>query len=359
MPARGSRDCRFPPGGTSQPQPSRGTTVRKELIIARVLCLSASDVDAVLDLETCIPAVERAFASYATGGSQVYPVVREQLPDIGGIFGIKSGYYRDRGWLGLKAGGFWADNRRSGLAAHQSVILLFDPATGVLAGLVDANVITRLRTGAVGALAARYLSPPQARRAAVIGCGAQGEIQTRALAWALPDLAEIRCFDLSEPSADAYIEATTDLTPPIHRASSVAEAVDGADVVVTTTPSWEPLVQDEYVGAGAHISAIGADTRGKQELDAALFRRARVVVDDWEQAREIGESQHAHRLGWLRDEDVFAELGEIAAGRKEGRGSYSGLTIFDATGIALQDLGAAGLAVERAREREIGTLIDV
>jgi alanine dehydrogenase len=324
-----------------------------------VLCLSAPDVAAVLDLEACIPAVEQAFASYATGGSLVYPVVREQLPDTGGIFGIKSGYYRDRGWLGLKAGGFWADNRHKGLPAHQSVILLFDPATGVLSGVVDANVITRLRTGAVGALAARYLAPSGARHAAVIGCGAQGEIQTRALVWALPMLEEIRCFDLVPSSVEAYLAATADLDVRINTAASVQEAVEDADVVVTTTPSWEPLVQDAWVGAGAHISAIGADTKGKQELDPALFRRARVVVDDWAQAREIGESQHAYRLGWLKDGDLHAELGQIAAGRTEGRGAYAGLTLFDATGIALQDLAAAGLAVERARERGVGVVIDV
>jgi ornithine cyclodeaminase/alanine dehydrogenase-like protein (mu-crystallin family) len=285
--------------------------------------------------------------------------VREQLPDTGGIFGIKSGYYRDRGWLGLKAGGFWAENRGRGLPAHQSVILLFDPATGVLTGLVDANVITRLRTGAVGALAAHYLAPPQASRAAIIGCGVQGEIQTRALLWALPNLAEIRCFDLSPASVDAYLEATSNLGLPVLRTSSVAEAVTGADVVVTTTPSWEPLLRDEDIGECVHISAIGADTKGKQELDPAVIRRARLVVDDWVQAREIGESQHAYRLGWLRDDDVFAELGEIAAGRKERRGDYTGLTVFDATGIALQDLAAAGLAVNRARELGVGSTVDV
>lgn len=327
--------------------------------IARVLCLSADDVAAVLDLEACIPAIEEAFASYATGGSQLYPVIREQLPDTGGIFGVKSGYYRDRGWLGLKAGGFWADNRRHGLPAHQSVILLFDPATGVVAAVVDANVITRLRTGAVGALAARYLAPPGARTAAVVGCGIQGEIQTRALALALPTLAEIRCYDSTGASMDAFASAVADLGIDVRPCGSVSEAAAGADVVVTTTPSWRPFLRDEDVGPGAHVSAIGADTRGKQELEPELFRRARVVVDDWQQAREIGESQHAYRLGWLGDGDVHAELGEIAAGRKPGRGDYSGLTIFDATGIALQDLAAAGLAVQLAKERGVGSTVEV
>lgn len=331
----------------------------KEDTIATVRCLSATDVAQVLDLEACIPAVEQAFASYASGESEVYPVVRELLPETGGIFGIKSGYYRKRGWLGLKAGGFWSGNRERGLPAHQSVILVFDPATGMLTGLVDANVITRLRTGAVGALAARYLARPESRTAAVIGCGAQGEIQTRALLWALPELIEIRCFDRVPGSIEGYRDALADLGSPIEVADSVSAAVRGADVVVTTTPSWEALVRDEDIGANVHITAIGADTKGKQELDPALYRRARVVVDDWRQAREIGESQHAYRLGWLQEADLAAELGEIAAGRKPGRDDYEGLTIFDATGIALQDLAAAGVAMELATKRGVGTVINV
>lgn len=331
----------------------------KELTIAQVLCLSATDVTAVLDLETCVSVVEQAFASYASGGSQLYPVVREQLPDSGGIFGIKSAYYQDRGWLGLKAGGFWSNNRNQGLPAHQSVILLFNPATGVLTAVVDANVITRLRTGAVGALAARYLAPPGARCAAMIGCGAQAEIQTRALALARPELTEIRCYDQSAASLASYLEAITDLGIPVRSAASATEAVAGASIVVTTTPSWEPILREEDIGVEVHISAIGADTRGKQELDPALFKRARVVVDTWEQAREIGESQHAHRLGWLDEDDIYAELGELAIGRKPGRGDYAGLTIFDATGIALQDLAAAGLAVDLAREHGAGATVDI
>lgn len=285
--------------------------------------------------------------------------MRELLPDTGGIFGIKSGYYRERGWLGLKAGGFWAGNRERGLPAHQSVILVFDPATGMLTGLVDANVITRLRTGAVGALAARYLARPGSRTAAVVGCGAQGEIQTRALLWALPNLAEIRCYDRVPESVETYRAALSDLVIPVTAADSVTAAVADVDVVVTTTPSWEAIVRDEDIGPNVHISAIGADTKGKQELDPALFCRARLVVDDWQQAREIGESQHAYRLGWLQEADLAAELGEIAAGRKAGRGGYEGLTIFDATGIALQDLAAAGVAMELAADRGVGTVFNV
>ena len=327
--------------------------------MTRVLCLSAADVAGVLTLELCIPAVERVFASYALKRSQVFPVVREPVPGTSGIFGVKSGFDQDQRLLGLKAGGFWADNRGLGLAAHQSVILVFDPATGVPRAIVDANVITRLRTGAVGAIAARALAPATSTVAAVVGCGVQGEIQTRALLWALPHIQEIRCVDAVPASVDAYLDALRDLDVRIRMVDGVEEAVGGADVIVTTTPSWKPVVVDAWVGTTAHITAIGADTRGKQELEPEIFRRARVVVDDWDQAREIGESQHAHRLGWLTQDTLYAELGELCAGQKPGRGDYAGVTIFDATGIALQDLAAAGLAMDLAAARGIGQWVEI
>ncbi|MDR7418226.1 MAG: ornithine cyclodeaminase family protein [Armatimonadota bacterium] len=327
--------------------------------MARVLCLSSDDVAAVLTLEACIPAVERAFASYALKRSQVFPVIREQVPGTGGIFGVKSGYDQDQGWLGLKAGGFWAENRARGLPAHQSVIVVFDPATGVVRAIVDANVITRLRTGAVGAIAARALAPRSASVAAVIGCGVQGEIQTRALQWALPHLQEVRCADPEPASVRGYLDALGDLDLYIRAVGTAEEAVRGADVIVTTTPSWKPVIADAWVGTTVHISAVGADTKGKQELDPAIFKRARVVVDDWIQAREIGESQHAYRLGWLTRDTLYAELGDLCAGSKSGRGDFDGVTIFDATGIALQDLAAAGLAMDLASARGIGQWVEI
>jgi ornithine cyclodeaminase len=285
--------------------------------------------------------------------------VREELEAGGGIFGVKSGFLPEQGWLGLKAGGFWGGNRERGLPAHQSAILLFEPDTGRVQALIDANVVTRLRTGAVGAIAARRLARRAAAVAAVVGCGVQGEVQTRALALVLPALREVRCFDVDAASVEAYRRALRDLDRlEIVPAGTVEEAVRGADVIVTTTPSRRALVMDEWVAPAAHISAIGADTRGKQELDPRLLRRARVVVDDWRQARELGECQHAYRLGWLRDDGAWAELGELCAGLKPGRQGAE-LTIFDATGLAIQDLAVAGFAVAQARARGAGVEVEL
>jgi alanine dehydrogenase len=328
--------------------------------MARVLALSESDVIGILDLETCIPPVERAFASFSRGASAVFPVVRERLGvDDAGIFGIKSAFAPEEGWLGLKAGGYWERNRDKSIPPHQSSILIIDPETGQTKALVAANAITWLRTGAVGAIAAKYLAPRHATTAAVIGCGMQGQIQARALLWALPGVKQLRVYDRSRASVRTFENALRDTGIELIVSDTVEGAVAEAEVIVTTTPSWEPIVHDEWVRPNVHITAIGADTKGKNELDVELFRRAKVVVDDWTQASQIGESQHAYGAGVLTESTVWAELGAICAGTTPGREDDDGLTIFDSTGIALQDLAVANLAMEVAVARGVGTWLEL
>lgn len=318
-----------------------------------VLVLSGRDVARALTLERCVDAVAEAFVAHHRGEGRAYPVVREVLP-MGGIFGVKSGYLATADALGLKAGGFWASNAEAGVPTHQSAALLFDPATGQLRAVLDANVITVLRTAAAGALAARELAPPDTRVAAVIGAGTQAIAQTHALKWARPALATVRVFARGDASYRRFREGVAALRVEVEPCLSIESAVDGVDAIVTATPSWRPLVRREWVSPGAYVAAFGADTAGKQELDPELLRDALVVVDDWEQARTIGECQHAHRLGFLPREAVHGELGAVLAGELPGRRDDSRVTVFDSTGIALQDLAASVAAIEAASELGLG-----
>jgi len=319
-----------------------------------VVVLSGREVLQALPLERCIEAVAEALVAHHRKEGLTYPVVREQLPTGGGIFGVKSGYLLEADALGLKAGGFWAENRERSLPTHQAAMLLFNPATGELRAVLDANVITVIRTAAAGALAAQALAPTKSSLAALIGAGSQAVAQTHALAWARPDLAMVKVFARSPESFDRYRISVANLGLEVKRAPTIREAVAEADIIVTATPSWEPLVENSWVAPGAHISAIGADTRGKQELDPELFIGARVVVDDWKQAITIGECQHAHRLGHLSRKTIHGELGAICAGDLPGREDDDTLTLFDSTGIALQDLAAAAAALEAAAELGLG-----
>ena len=140
----------------------------------------------------------------------------------------------------------------------------------------------------------------------------------------------------------------------VHVAQNIPEAVAGADIVVTSTPSFEPLVRNEYIRPGTHLNAVGSDARGKQELEATLLARSKLVVDRLAQSREIGELQHALKAGLLGPEAVHAELGEICAGLKPGRTSDDEITIFDSTGVTFQDLALAGYLVDMARAQGLG-----
>ena len=320
------------------------------------LVLGRAEVERLVSLPEAMAAVERAFIELANGSATLFPVIRERIEPSGGFFGVKAGYLPSAGVLGYKGGGFWASNRAKGLEAHQSVIMLYDPETGAARAAVDGNYLTIVRTGAAGALAARVLARPDSKIAAIVGSGAQGDIQLRALCEVLP-IEEVRCFDSDGGRARGLAEAACGRGLRATAYESVRQAVEGADVVVTATPSFEAVIQDSWIQPGTHINALGADTRGKQELDAELIARALVTVDYLPQAREIGECQHAFRQGLI--DRVHAELGEILAGRKTGRSSADQITIFDATGIALQDLAVAAVAWRAALRDGVGVTVEL
>jgi alanine dehydrogenase len=298
--------------------------------------------------------VEDAFRELARGQAMLFPVVRERIDPYGGFFGVKAGYMAARGCLGYKGGGFWASNRDKGLAGHQSVIVLYDPETGAPKAAMDGNYLTVIRTGAVGAIAARALARKNSRIAAIIGTGVQGAIQLAGLREVLP-LEEVRCYDKSAASNRAFAAAAATDGLRVIPCDTAAAAVAGADVVVTATPSFQPVIQDAWIATGTHVNAFGSDTRGKQELEAKLLARAKVVPDYLPQARELGECQHAFAAGLIGN--VHAELGEILTGAKPGRESDDEITVFDATGIALQDLAVAACAYAAALERGVGTRV--
>jgi alanine dehydrogenase len=326
--------------------------------MAHVIVLNRAEMQQLLSLETVIPVIEKAFVAFADGRTVAYPVVREEVEEHRGIFGIKSGYLMDEGVIGLKAGGFWLGNPDRGLTAHQSTTVMFDPATGLPTAFMDGNHITVIRTAAVGALAARHLSREDSRVAAILGSGAQGTAQAEALCHVRP-IQEIRAFDLLKQRAEDLGEVLRGRGVDVRIAETAEEAVRGADVVVTATPGKQPVLEADWVGPGMHVSAFGTDTRGKVEVEAALFPRSTVVVDDLAQATSIGETQHPVAQGLLDVDRIHATLGEILAGRKPGRTRADEMTLFDATGLAFQDLVSGHLAVRLAEERGLGIRVQL
>ena len=326
--------------------------------MAEVLILNRAEMESLLTLEAIVPVIEKAFIAFNEGRTAAYPVVRELVEEHRGVFGIKSGYLMNEEVIGLKAGGFWLGNPDRGLTAHQSTTVMFDPRTGLPTALMDGNHITGIRTAAVGALAARELTREDSRTAAVLGCGMQGKGQMEALCLMRP-IETIRAFDVVPEKAERLAEDLRTGDLDVQDCADAEGAVRGADIVVTTTPAKEPVLQADWIGPGVHVSAFGTDTNNKNEVDARLFMKATVVVDDIAQAISIGDTHHAVEQGLIGVDDIDATLGEVLEGRTTGRTRDDSITLFDATGLAFQDLVAAQLAVEMAEAQGVGTRVRI
>lgn len=319
--------------------------------------LSESDARQLVSMSDAIAAVEQGFAAMARGHARNYPVVREVLGHQDAVFGVKTGADTQTPLLGLKAGGYWPHNAGKGHTNHQSATILFDPDTGRASAVVSANYLTGIRTGAASAIATRWLSRPDSAVLAIIGTGAQSAYQLQATVLVRP-IRQVHAWDPVPANLERFGVLVREMGLDFVAAPDPNAAVQAADVVITATPSSQALVDAAWVRPGTHISAMGADTRGKQELAPALVARCSLYHDELAQAISIGECQHAYAAG-LIDESAFrGSLGEVVAGLCPGRRDSTEITLFDGTGVAMQDLVVARLAVSQAEVRRVGSVVD-
>lgn len=327
--------------------------------MTEILVLNDQEVASLVSFDENLRMIEQAFSDFSLGKSYAFPVIREDIEKHGGIFGIKSGYLESQEALGFKAGGFWSSNKSMGLPNHQSVIILFNPANGQPRALVAANFVTQIRTAAIGAIGCKYMARSDSRILAVIGTGQQGRNQLQAALKVLPNIAEIYLYDINIASAQALAHDIAHYSQKILVADNPEQACKCADVIITAASSFKAIVMDEWIKPGTHINAIGTDTRGKQELDPKIFARAAVVVDDINQCCYLGECQHAYDAGIITRETIYGQIGEIVNKVKKGRRASEEITIFDTTGVAIQDLATAGYACEEALKKGIGSRITI
>ncbi len=321
-----------------------------------MLIISESLAQSLVNVEDAIDAVAATFIAMAAGRARNYPVVREVVGYGDAVYGVKAGGDVSAPFLGLKAGGYWPHNVARGLTNHQSSTLLFDPETGRASALVSANYLTGVRTGAASALASRALSRVDAAVLGIIGTGAQSVHQLRATAKVRP-LTHVHAWDPVPENVARFAAAVADLGL-IYVPQTTAQAVaESADIIITVTPSQKPILWRDWIRPGTHICAMGADTKGKQELDPALVAAAHIFVDEPAQAISIGECQHAFAQGLIRDADL-TPLGLVLTDPSKGRRSGDEITLFDGTGVALQDLVVADLAMRRALETKRGVVVD-
>ncbi|HET9854057.1 MAG TPA: ornithine cyclodeaminase family protein [Methylomirabilota bacterium] len=323
------------------------------------LILTRGDVVALLTLDACIAAVEQAFALQGESRALGPGILGLHVPD-GGFHVKAAGLPLSRLYVAVKVNANFPENgRRRGLPTIQGVLALSDGESGRPLALMDSMEITVLRTGAATAVAARHLARPDARTATIVGCGRQGRIQLAALARVRP-LERAYAVDTDAAVARRFAtETSAQLGLDVRPARSAAEAAPLSDICVTCTPSRHPLLRREDIAAGAFVAAVGADSEDKVEIDPALMAAGTVVVDNLEQCATIGDLHHALACGVLATADVHATLADVVAGRRPGRTSAEEITIFDSTGVAIEDVAAAVAVYEGALVRGRGVTIDL
>ena len=304
--------------------------------------------------EDAFAAVEGCFASMSKGDAYNFPVVREALGE-GRQYGFKSGLDRAAHQLGVKAGGYFPGNAAKGLINHQSSVFLFDPDTGRPVAMVGGNLLTALRTAAASAISIDRLARADARVLGIIGAGHQATFQLRAAARART-FERVIAWNLHPDMLPKLGEVAADLGLPFEAVG--LERMVEADVIVTITSSPAASLMSAHVAPGTHLACMGTDTIGKQEVEPTLLGRASVFTDEVAQSVTIGEAQHAVAAGLIRVEAI-TPLGDVLTGKHPGRRSADEITLFDGTGVGLQDLAVAAMAVRRAIEKGEGIEVSV
>lgn len=328
--------------------------MHKTDITAGSLLLDRCEVASLLTLETCISAVERAFLLYGEGATSPPGILGVHA--AGGGFHIKAGLLKTgKSYFAAKMNANFVENaRRFGLPLIQGLILLCDGENGYPLAVMDSTEITIKRTGAATAIAAKYLARADSKTATICGCGNQGRVQLRSIKTVLP-IERVFAFDTDRTHALAFAtELSSELQMQIQPVDDLPSALKESDVCVACTPAKQFFIRKQDVHPGMFIAGVGADNPEKQELEPALMASSKVVTDILEQCATIGDLHHALEKGLLQKTQVHAELGEIVAGKKAGRTSPEEITIFDSTGMALQDVAAAIEVYERALKAGAG-----
>lgn len=318
-----------------------------------VTFLSMDDIRSLINIKDVIGAVDEAFREKARGKVQMPPKVYLFFHEYDGDFRVMPAYIPSLKSAGVKVVNVHVKNKDKGLPTVMATVLLLDPETGEPTAILDGTLLTSMRTGAAGAIAARELAKKNFKRVAFVGAGTQAKFQLLGLNEIAQGL-KGKAYDVSEKTVEKFSDYAKSMGASIDVASEVKECISDADVIVTTTPATEPVVKNEWVPEGAHINAIGADAPGKEELDPAVLLRARIIVDDMEQAVHSGEVNVPITKGLLKPQKIAGEIGQVLEGKIKGRTSEKEITVFDSTGLAIQDIASATLALNRAVEKGIG-----
>ncbi|MEJ5022139.1 cyclodeaminase [Ochrobactrum vermis] len=329
--------------------------------MAEMRILTEADLRQIiaLDIES-VSCVEGAFRALASGGVNMPPILRLDIPAERGEVDVKTAYIPGLDSFAIKVSPGFFNNPSIGLSSTNGLMIQFSAKTGLIeALLLDNGYLTDVRTAAAGAVAAKYLARENARVATIFGAGMQAGMQLEALTLVRP-INEARIWARNVNNAQKAARILSEkLGISVKAVADAQEACNGADIIVTTTPSETPLVKSEWLVPGQHVTAMGSDAEHKNEIDPALFRRPIIyVADSLSQTRRLGELHHAISAGFVATDTVFPELGQIALNVPTFQRKAEDITFCDLTGTGVQDTAIAHLATERASLRDAGTKID-
>jgi len=327
----------------------------------KTLILGEAEIKRILTMKDTLAAVEQCFAAFGRGEVLMPPKVYLNYAKYNGDIRVMPSYVEKMGISGVKVVNVHPDNpKKHKLRSVMATLLMIEPKTGVPLAIFDATHITLMRTGAAAGIATKYLARKNASTLALVGAGMQAWTQLEAIVL-VRKISRVLVYDIARKVSEQFVRRFRRRHPGIRFeiCGSIEECVRPADILCTLTPVRRSIVKSAWVRPGTHINAMGADAEGKEELDPALLKRAKVVIDDWAQASHSGEINVPLHAGLFARKDVAAEVGQVVAGLKPGRTRPSDITIFDSTGLGVQDLVTAARIYKLAQTRKLGKRFDL
>jgi len=322
----------------------------------QTLILTKSDIVKIFNMRDALAVAEQTFRSFGKGKVQMPEKTYLFINRHRGDFRAMPAYLEDLGAAGVKWVNVHTENYKKGLPTVMAIAILADARTGFPLAVMDGTYLTNLRTGAAGGIAAKYLARKNSHIAALIGSGNQAHTQLAALRL-LFKIKQVNVWSSDPKSLKRFISSHRARGLVIKPCKTAQICVENADIVVTTTPSRRPVVKWSWLQPGTHINAIGADAKGKEELEPVILRRSKLVIDDWIQSSHGGEINVPVSKGIITRRDVDALLGDIVCGKKKGRTNSSEITVFDSTGLSIQDIASAHYIYKQALKRRVGKFI--
>ncbi|USG66965.1 ornithine cyclodeaminase family protein [Brevibacillus ruminantium] len=345
--------------------------------------INQKTIEQILDMKSVIEKVEQAYTLKAQQEATLFPLVFHEFEPGKADMDIKSGHLTGANIFGMKLVSWFGGNTEKNLPQLIGTVMVLDSRTGVPKGILSGEHITCMRTGAAGGIGAKYLARPESEHLLVIGSGHQAPFQILATLVSMENVKKVSVYNArSYERAEAFCEKIQEkllnmialqfndqdeLRETYSKrcqiefvpVENIEQTTREADIIITATSARQPLIQKDWVKPGTHITCIGADMEGKQEIDERLFPGARVFVDDVTQSVNVGELETAIKKAIVTPEVIVAEIGEVILGRVAGRQSAVEITIFDSTGIAIQDLLTADLVLAEAEKLGAGTVVEL